>query len=53
MDIRTANERELLNLWEETEESMKSTTRFFMTRLKDEKQIPNTCEKFCLLQKQL
>lgn len=28
MDIRTANERELLNLWEETKESMKSTTRF-------------------------
>ena len=53
MDIRTANERELLNLWEETEKSMKPTTRFFMTILKDEKQTPNTYEKFCLLQKQL
>lgn len=29
MEIRTANEKDLLNLWEETEESMKPTTRFF------------------------
>lgn len=34
MDIRTANERELLNLWEETEESMKPTTRFFYDNIK-------------------
>ena len=36
MEIRQVNEKDLLNLWEETEESMKPTTRFFYDNIKSQ-----------------
>jgi ribosomal protein S18 acetylase RimI-like enzyme len=35
MEIRLANEKDLLKLWQETEESMESTTRFFYNNIKN------------------
>lgn len=35
MEIKLANEKDLLNLWEETKESMEPTTRFFYKNIKN------------------
>ncbi|WP_234119332.1 hypothetical protein [Clostridium hydrogenum] len=62
MEIRLANEKDLLNLWEETDNIRLYKRMGFTEKIKDsfvdpcnvdEKQMPNSCEKIWLLGKNL